>query len=231
MRMHGRRRRGKRSQCKRVLGAKGRVDADRPHLSAPEECHAIGPCRTDRWVLEYEPAEAQRPDPLTGWAGSSDTRVRCGSTFRHWRRRPIMRSARALPTMSSRRPSASSSCRPTPTISADPRAGADPVHPVIIAAKAVALQKIEIRALTREQPPVEQQQHLRRLSPCPRRAAATTSAEISASGTRWTMMSSSAVPPPSPTPLQPGRADQGEAFGDHARRRVEVADRLDPVAR
>jgi hypothetical protein len=26
------------------------------------------------WILEYEPAEAKRPDPLTGWAGSGDTR-------------------------------------------------------------------------------------------------------------------------------------------------------------
>ena len=26
------------------------------------------------WVLEYEPAEAKRADPLTGWAGSADVR-------------------------------------------------------------------------------------------------------------------------------------------------------------
>ena len=33
-----------------------------------------------KWILEYEPAEAKRPDPLTGWAGSGDTReqVRLG---------------------------------------------------------------------------------------------------------------------------------------------------------
>lgn len=32
------------------------------------------------WLLEYEPAEAKRPDPLTGWAGSGDVReqVRIG---------------------------------------------------------------------------------------------------------------------------------------------------------
>lgn len=28
----------------------------------------------DRWVLEFEPREAKRPDPLMGWAGSGDTR-------------------------------------------------------------------------------------------------------------------------------------------------------------
>jgi hypothetical protein len=31
-----------------------------------------GRARTDRWILEFEPAEAKKPDPLTGWAGSGD---------------------------------------------------------------------------------------------------------------------------------------------------------------
>ena len=30
--------------------------------------------RTHDWVLEYEPAAPQRPDPLMGWAGSNDTK-------------------------------------------------------------------------------------------------------------------------------------------------------------
>ena len=33
-----------------------------------------GRAREGAWVLEYEPAEAKKPDPLTGWAGSGDTR-------------------------------------------------------------------------------------------------------------------------------------------------------------
>ncbi|HWI86553.1 MAG TPA: NADH dehydrogenase ubiquinone Fe-S protein 4 [Sphingomonas sp.] len=33
-----------------------------------------GRAREGEWILEYEPAEAKRPDPLTGWAGSGDTR-------------------------------------------------------------------------------------------------------------------------------------------------------------
>ena len=39
-----------------------------------------GKVRTLQWVLEYEPAAATRPDPLSGWAGSGDTRdqVRLG---------------------------------------------------------------------------------------------------------------------------------------------------------
>ena len=32
-----------------------------------------GRAKTKEWVLEFEPREAQRADPLMGWAGSSDT--------------------------------------------------------------------------------------------------------------------------------------------------------------
>ncbi len=40
-----------------------------------------GRAGTDRWVLEYEPAEAKRADPLMGWAGSGDTRGQVTLTF------------------------------------------------------------------------------------------------------------------------------------------------------
>src|SRR3546814_20530893 len=40
----------------------------------PKNAMQSGKARTDRWVVEFEPAEAKRPDPLTGWAGSGDTR-------------------------------------------------------------------------------------------------------------------------------------------------------------
>ena len=40
----------------------------------PKNAMQSGRYRTDRWILEFEPAEAKRPDPLTGWAGSGDTR-------------------------------------------------------------------------------------------------------------------------------------------------------------
>ena len=33
------------------------------------------------WVLEFEPTEARRPDPLTGWAGSGDTRNQVRLSF------------------------------------------------------------------------------------------------------------------------------------------------------
>ena len=48
-----------------------------------------GRARTDEWVLEYEPAEAKRPDPLTGWAGSGDTREQLKLAF------PTLEAARA----------------------------------------------------------------------------------------------------------------------------------------
>ncbi|KQT32313.1 ETC complex I subunit [Sphingomonas sp. Leaf412] len=40
----------------------------------PKNAMQSGTARTDAWQLEYEPAEAKQPDPLTGWAGSGDTR-------------------------------------------------------------------------------------------------------------------------------------------------------------
>lgn len=46
----------------------------------PKNAMQSGKYRTDRWVVEFEPGEAKRPDPLTGWAGSGDTdeQVRLG---------------------------------------------------------------------------------------------------------------------------------------------------------
>lgn len=46
----------------------------------PKNAMQSGRYRIDPWTLEFEPAEAKRPDPLTGWAGSGDTReqVRLG---------------------------------------------------------------------------------------------------------------------------------------------------------
>ena len=41
----------------------------------PKNAMQSGKYRTDRWQLEFEPGEAKQPDPLTGWAGSGDTRA------------------------------------------------------------------------------------------------------------------------------------------------------------
>lgn len=38
----------------------------------PKNAMQSGKARTSDWLLEFEPAEAKRPDPLMGWAGSGD---------------------------------------------------------------------------------------------------------------------------------------------------------------
>ena len=40
-----------------------------------------GRARVGTWTLEFEPAEAKKPDPLTGWAGSGDTNEQVRLTF------------------------------------------------------------------------------------------------------------------------------------------------------
>ena len=40
-----------------------------------------GKARAGRWTLEFERTEGQRPDPLTGWAGSGDTKPQVRLAF------------------------------------------------------------------------------------------------------------------------------------------------------
>lgn len=40
-----------------------------------------GRAKTEGWVLEFEPADVGRPDPLMGWAGSRDTRKQVQMRF------------------------------------------------------------------------------------------------------------------------------------------------------
>lgn len=40
-----------------------------------------GKARADNWVLEPEPIEARRADPLMGWVGSGDTETQVRLTF------------------------------------------------------------------------------------------------------------------------------------------------------
>ena len=50
------------------------VEADRKTTQS-------GKAGTGRWTLEFERHEAQRPDPLTGWNGSGDTRTQVRLSF------------------------------------------------------------------------------------------------------------------------------------------------------
>jgi hypothetical protein len=47
----------------------------------PKNAMQSGKARTSTWVLEFVRSEAQRPDPLTGWAGSGDTRMQVKLQF------------------------------------------------------------------------------------------------------------------------------------------------------
>lgn len=47
----------------------------------PKNAMQSGKARTDEWVLEFERSEAQRADPLMGWAGSGDTQAQIALTF------------------------------------------------------------------------------------------------------------------------------------------------------
>lgn len=47
----------------------------------PKNSTQSGRARTDLWIFEFEAAEGQRADPLTGWAGSGDTRAQVKLSF------------------------------------------------------------------------------------------------------------------------------------------------------
>ena len=40
----------------------------------PKSTMQSGRANTQEWLLEFEPGEAQRADPLMGWNGSADTK-------------------------------------------------------------------------------------------------------------------------------------------------------------
>jgi len=47
----------------------------------PKNAMQSGRAGTDRWILEFVSTEPKRPDPLTGWAGSGDTREQVRLAF------------------------------------------------------------------------------------------------------------------------------------------------------
>ncbi len=48
----------------------------------PKNAMQSGKARMEQWILEFEPSEAKRPDPLMGWTGSGDTRQQVQLRFR-----------------------------------------------------------------------------------------------------------------------------------------------------
>jgi len=47
----------------------------------PKNAMQSGQALTGDWLLEFDPAEAKRPDPLMGWAGSGDMQQQVVLTF------------------------------------------------------------------------------------------------------------------------------------------------------
>lgn len=47
----------------------------------PKNAMQSGRAGTGRWMLEFAPAEARKPDPLMGWAGSGDTQRQLRLSF------------------------------------------------------------------------------------------------------------------------------------------------------
>ncbi len=47
----------------------------------PKSAMQSGRARMGEWLLEWERDEPQRPDPLTGWAGSGDTETQIQLRF------------------------------------------------------------------------------------------------------------------------------------------------------
>ncbi len=45
------------------------------------QANQSGQARTGQWVLEFESHSRARPDPLTGWAGGTDTQSQVTMTF------------------------------------------------------------------------------------------------------------------------------------------------------
>ena len=50
-------------------------------IEADRRATQSGKAGTGRWLLEFEREQAQRPDPLTGWNGSGDTRTQVRLSF------------------------------------------------------------------------------------------------------------------------------------------------------
>ena len=47
----------------------------------PKNAMQSGRAKTEDWVLEFEPSEPRRADPLMGWIGSADTQAQVRLVF------------------------------------------------------------------------------------------------------------------------------------------------------
>jgi ETC complex I subunit conserved region len=70
----------------------GELDVTAHIYQQPKNAMQSGKARSQQWVLEYLPSQAKQPDPLTGWAGSGDTRQQLRLRF------PTLDAAKAYAT-------------------------------------------------------------------------------------------------------------------------------------
>jgi len=84
----------------------------------PKTAMQSGMAGCEEWILDFEPAEARRADPLMGWSGSADTQTQVRLRFAS--REEAVAFARRVgwPAISSCRRPAASVPRPMPTTSA-----------------------------------------------------------------------------------------------------------------
>jgi hypothetical protein len=61
--------------------AKGNIMAKARIYQQTKGATQSGKSRTGRWLLDFDLAESKRADPLTGWAGSGDTRQQVQMAF------------------------------------------------------------------------------------------------------------------------------------------------------
>jgi len=47
----------------------------------PKNAMQSGKALLDQWILDFAPAEARKPEPLMGWAGSGDTQTQVQLKF------------------------------------------------------------------------------------------------------------------------------------------------------
>ena len=139
-----------------------------------------GRARAGQWVLEFESGAAKRPDPLTGWSGGADTQEQVRLTF------PTLEAAQGL-------------CRPRNGGRLPRRAGRRAEAQAPGLRRQFQIDRPAGKQVRRE--PSSSSIDVDRAALGALRARRRPA--TSASGTRWTTISSPSTPPPSPTLVSP----------------------------
>ena len=86
----------------------------------PKNAMQSGKALTSQWVLDFVPAEAKKPDPLMGWAGSGDTQQQVRLSFPSQEAAQAYAAKHGIPARVHRIPrTRASDLRPTARLAAD----------------------------------------------------------------------------------------------------------------